>query len=90
MNHVHGGRGVKYEVPEADADLLEVGCVLSPERLVEVWSHNEKVRRETAVRNRKLAAQRKADTLRRHREYHLSLRQKGFGESAIRRMARDW
>lgn len=29
-----------YEVPDGDADLLEVGCVLTPERLVDTWAYN--------------------------------------------------
>lgn len=75
-----------YEVPAADADLLDVGVVITPERLVEVWSHNASAReardrewQETLKRQRK-------ELFHRKKRLRVQLTTRGYGKDAIKRI----
>jgi SOS response regulatory protein OraA/RecX len=75
-----------YEVPTTDADLLEAGVVLTPERLVEVWSHNV-VARELRDREWQNTLKRQHKELfHRKKRLRVQLATRGYSKEAIKRI----
>ncbi len=74
-----------------DPDLRDVGVVLTPERPVETWSHNDRVRRELrreALRREALRRRLEGERAeRRERQRRAArLREKGWTEAAVQRI----
>jgi len=75
-----------YEVPTADVDLLEVGVVLTSERLVEVWSHNLLAKEWRRLEWQKTLAKRRQELFHRKKRLRGELKAQGHSQPAIKRI----
>ena len=75
-----------YEVPAADADLLEAGVVITRERLVETWSHNLLAHEWRKLEWQKTLVRRRRELLDRKKSLRLDLLTQGESAASIRRI----
>ena len=78
-----------YEVPAADADLLDAGVVITRERLVDTWSHNLLAHEWRKLEWQRMLVRRRKEILDYKKRLRLDLLTRGESAASIRRILKE-